>query len=823
MATTLVPLQVNAVKTTTSAPSLGYVNRYDASAGNLTVTLPALSGLNVGARAMLQKHTLDVSANTVTFNRAGSDQFDDASTSFALTRSGESRTVQVVSISGVKRWKITEAMVESVPGGSGGSGSSPFIALQDYAVGDGVADDTTAVQAAVTAAKAAGVPIYDFGGTYKLTGTIDARCTVSGASQSDDFKGIIGAGREATKFIQYTNNIPIFRFSGRYFSVKGFTAKFNTVQTTAQTAGNVFDFEDWIFFCTFDDLLIQNGYIGFNSKDGAKTDINGALLFSNTFSNIRFKDNRYIHWRFNASPEGGTGNHMSNIYMGSDGVDRMYRGVERFNGFSDVWDQLNIEQTTFEDCAFYDTAGNSLTINSFHVEGCRFPCGSGQRSIVSTNGEGTVRLDIGIDECFFGPHKVSGITRSGTTATATIDLLGKDLGGHGLRVGDTIVVDGANEAAYNITATVTAVPTTTTVQYTVAGSPTTPATLATGADHITLALGAALGLSSIQVVRTRADSEIVELDARLRDVRVTSKDSDTRLTTFRLVGAEDDSKGRVKLRNLSLAGQMAHAHLPQAIDVVAIVRASNVATVYTRVPHRLRVGDTVLVDTTASGFAIPSGVVDVTGPHSFTYGSTGTDAPLARLTDGSQLLLKTFGSTNKARASNVATLTLNATHGLAVGQRVRIAWIAGGYTNVDAVISAVTSTTISYRNVGANESTSADTDAVVMVLDAGVSLQYLTEPGAAKILEEADWLYSGCDALAFGTVNAGTGTNQTGTHYGVRAGDRIEWTPIAAIPDGLQVQAAATADNTITWRAYNPTGSNIVSGTNLVRYRIVRA
>lgn len=310
------------------------------------------------------------------------------------------------------------------------------------AVGNGIADDTAAVQAAVTAAKALRRPIVDLGGTYRLTNTIDARCTVSGSNQSDDFKGIIGAGREATNFIQYTNNIPIFRLSGRYFTMKGFSAKFATIQTTAQTLGSVFDFEDWIYFCTFDDLLIENGYIGFNSKDGEKTDI-GSGIFSNTFSNIRFRNSHYIHWRFSATggpSAGGTGNHMSNIYMASQSVDRMYRAIERFGGFEDVWNQLNIEQTTFEDCAFYDTAGNSLILNGFHFEGNRLMCGSGNRAIVATNGKGRVRIDIGIDECFFGAHKVSSITRSGTTATATIDLLGKTLGGHGLRVGDTILL-----------------------------------------------------------------------------------------------------------------------------------------------------------------------------------------------------------------------------------------------------------------------------------------------------------------------------------------------------------------------------------------------
>lgn len=206
MATTLIPLQVNAVKTTTSAPAMGYINRYDATSGALSVTLPALSGLNVGARAMVQKYTLDASANNVTFTRAGSDLFDDGASSFSLSGSGESRTVQVVLIGSVKRWKITEAMssaAASLPDGSvtatkfalstlvteseGISANDndttiptsaavknyadsrqQLVSVKDYgAVGDGITDDAAAIQAAVTAVTA-GSRIYFPEGTYKV-------------------------------------------------------------------------------------------------------------------------------------------------------------------------------------------------------------------------------------------------------------------------------------------------------------------------------------------------------------------------------------------------------------------------------------------------------------------------------------------------------------------------------------------------------------------------------------------------------------------------------------------------------------------------------
>ena len=65
---------------------------------------------------------------------------------------------------------------------------------------------------------------------------------------------------------------------------------------------------------------------------------------------------------------------------------------------------------------------------------------------------------------------VTGITRTSTTATATT------ASAHKYVVGDRVIISGAGEAAYNITATILTVPSTTTFTFTVAGSPDTPAT-----------------------------------------------------------------------------------------------------------------------------------------------------------------------------------------------------------------------------------------------------------------------------------------------------------------------------------------------------------
>jgi hypothetical protein len=111
MTTLLTALNASAVITTSSAPALGYINRYNASGGVLTVTLPALSTANVGAQTLVEIDTLDTSFNSVRFTAAGTDTFVDGTVSFNMVRAGEKCNLQVVSVSGVKYWKIIGAFI----------------------------------------------------------------------------------------------------------------------------------------------------------------------------------------------------------------------------------------------------------------------------------------------------------------------------------------------------------------------------------------------------------------------------------------------------------------------------------------------------------------------------------------------------------------------------------------------------------------------------------------------------------------------------------------------------------------------------------------
>jgi hypothetical protein len=95
----------SAIQTTSATPAIGQITLYNATSGNLTPTLPALSGIAAGRRLAVGRDPADVSANTLTFSLPGGDTFySSGSTSFTMPLAGERREFQVISVSGTKYW-----------------------------------------------------------------------------------------------------------------------------------------------------------------------------------------------------------------------------------------------------------------------------------------------------------------------------------------------------------------------------------------------------------------------------------------------------------------------------------------------------------------------------------------------------------------------------------------------------------------------------------------------------------------------------------------------------------------------------------------------
>jgi hypothetical protein len=99
------PLTTTTIYSNNTSPIIGQTSYYNASGGNRTPTLPALSGLQAGQRLAVRRDPADSSTNTVTLSCASGDSFySSGSTSTTFPLSGEQREFQVISVSGSKYW-----------------------------------------------------------------------------------------------------------------------------------------------------------------------------------------------------------------------------------------------------------------------------------------------------------------------------------------------------------------------------------------------------------------------------------------------------------------------------------------------------------------------------------------------------------------------------------------------------------------------------------------------------------------------------------------------------------------------------------------------
>lgn len=132
--------------------------------------------------------------------------------------------------------------------------------LKDFgAVGDGVADDTAAVQAWATHCAVNHARGFAPPGNYKLTATITV-------PTSEGF-GLRGAGPTATVFTMATDNVPIFDLGAtvvdtwsRFLDFGGFSLNYTNVQTSVMTNALPIRFSAMWFECRFTEIRFIRGY-----------------------------------------------------------------------------------------------------------------------------------------------------------------------------------------------------------------------------------------------------------------------------------------------------------------------------------------------------------------------------------------------------------------------------------------------------------------------------------------------------------------------------------------------------------------------------------
>lgn len=218
MVSVTTPLSGAAVATTGATPAVGTINTYNATSGNLTATLPTLSGLTVGWRLIVAKS--DTSANTVTVACAGSDKLVDGTTaSIVLAIPLEQRELQVVSIGGTKRWAIIGSYSAGLVNSTSNSIGVGSIEL-------GHATDTTLSRGAAGVLDVEGVPVRT-----RVVSTVTSATTL-GTRRGTDYVVFIGAGGSVTLpqvSTAATSSYRVKNISGSSSSVTTFGADATTV------------------------------------------------------------------------------------------------------------------------------------------------------------------------------------------------------------------------------------------------------------------------------------------------------------------------------------------------------------------------------------------------------------------------------------------------------------------------------------------------------------------------------------------------------------------------------------------------------------------
>ena len=228
------------------------------------------------------------------------------------------------------------------------------------AVGDGVADDTPALQAAIDS-KAALVVVDQ--GKFRITRPLDLR---SGA------RTFAGLSRDGSAIIQSTDDAAVLQVGGAGLKVASLTLRFANPQPLANTKANAVEIYA-LFQSTFDNLLIYRANRGFYLPQQAAS--NGAnWLFSCTISNVTvgYYSNRAFELR--AYHGGISGNVLQNIYcLGRDDRDVALDTNEAIYlaSWSDgLLQQINVESTNPTEAIYVGSCDN-LVMQAVHFEGLR--------------------------------------------------------------------------------------------------------------------------------------------------------------------------------------------------------------------------------------------------------------------------------------------------------------------------------------------------------------------------------------------------------------------------------------------------------------------
>jgi hypothetical protein len=512
---------------------------------------------------------------------------------------------------------------------------------------------------------------------------------------------------------------------------------------------------------------------------------------------------------------------MRNIYIAAPDIPYCDFAIRDLGGGS-TWDQLNIEHSNFRSTPV-QVRSDSTAFGLLNIEGNRIMNGEG--FFMNTGGV-TQFNDLRMINNFWQGYVVSNITFSGTNATLTPD--GTDnvrTGGHGFEVGDTIYVDGATDALYNGVKTVLSV-TSSNLTYGMSGTPAADAVvdLSGGSDYISVNRGTAASINCVFLTQGGGNSEFVVNTFCARDNRVISARSANR--NGLLVGNQAFGYlGRVTVNSVQ-TGSPFEPGAGQAlapINLAGSQRDGTNATLWTIQPHRLSTNDIAFFLAGTPAFLSPEflqtssltnwTVQTVPTPYSFTVLHSGSATPFIRETNGGYAFPITAKVVSYSRTNNIATIATDRVHNAKRGYKIAVQRMSDGtFSSLTLVALSVDSTTnLTYRSVGADVATTAESQGVVGTFEAGISpfLQVSTHHIVKKFGAWSEQI----TALSSNVISAGGYDLTTNFLNNAQLGDIVSLTPVdpANWHQDLIVSGAILTPNNIVITRRNVGSSSITN------------
>jgi hypothetical protein len=262
---------------------------------------------------------------------------------------------------------------------------APFVDVRRFgAIGNGVANDTTAIQAAIDAVSAAGGGVVQFpAGSFLISAALDM-LNKSGVH-------LRGVSMGNTKIIQSTLTVPVVKVSGAWMGIHDMVLQYATAASSS--GADVLQLDGYTRFSVFENLYLWNCHTGIKLA-GITTP---RSEFSNVWSNIRIGPFSAQGIQLIPTSTGGTGSAWSNIYINN------YTGSAagactsyplQIQNHQGVFNQLNIEwcdvvTANTDLMIFHQTPG--IVINSFHLEGNVIPA---SRGFINTFTSGACSVQI---------------------------------------------------------------------------------------------------------------------------------------------------------------------------------------------------------------------------------------------------------------------------------------------------------------------------------------------------------------------------------------------------------------------------------------------